>query len=84
MDNYFPNIIRHSLDLLDELKNKSKIFGKKYPNLKDVIVKYLVTMISVMRENILIHLPLLHTYLIDDRIYREMIENLQKTGYFEV
>lgn len=41
-------------------------------------------MITVMREKILIHLPLLHNYLIEDDTYKQLIERLQQTGYFDV
>ena len=76
MENYFPNVIRHSLDLLDELKLKPDTMGKKYKGLKEIIVQFLIKLITIMKEKVLIHLPLLHQYLKEDLFYRKMIENL--------
>ena len=80
--NYFSNLIRISLELLNGFKNNNpalKIYISLQKNIKDFLIKLL----DLLKDKCMLHLPLIHEHLKKEKIYIDILNDLKEKGYFE-
>lgn len=81
ISNYYSILIRSTLEFLDKLSIRPSKTDEEVKVI-EAVRAFLVEFINSQKEKCLSYIPLIHNYIKDEPVYREIIEKLQINGYF--